>query len=114
MDISQDVTISDCIFDINDYHYRKVKYWLHKTIDSKDSWVLTNFNFNITNMPLKTDDLSLARKRAEIVINTKISQIDSFISKLTRLTRRLQRNYIQVSPEFSKEVAFFETKLKKM
>lgn len=66
--------ISDWLYDINIITKEDITYWIHKT-QINPVWQLTNFNYNITNLDLKTYDLDIAMQRSIIIIKNKINLI---------------------------------------
>lgn len=106
-EVLKSVNVSDWIYNVNEYRTKSFTYWIHKTSDSKGSWLFTNFNFNLTNLDLKTDDLLTAEKRAIIILKTKMNYLDNFISNLTKFTKKIRTNTIKLTPEFTKKVENF-------
>ena len=102
-----DVVVSNWLYDVSIYNTKGVTYLIHKTQEQQHNWLFTNFNFNLTNIDLKTADIKIAEKRAIVILNTKMSHIDRFITSLTKLTKKIKRNSIRLSPEFTKRVENF-------
>ena len=107
----QDATISTWIHDINVYVYCDIKYWVHK-IPIKDNWVLTNFNYDLTNIDLKTTDLHIAEQRAKVMIRTKTNMLQNAINTLTTFTKVIRRKSIQLSPDINKHLIDFTSKIR--
>lgn len=109
--ILQEATISSWIHDINIYTYGNIKYWIHK-IQITDNWQLTNFNYDLTNLDLKTTDLHTAEERAVIMIRTKTNRLLNAINSLTSFTKKIHKKSIHLSPEINKSLIDFTSKLK--
>lgn len=109
--ILQDATISTWISNINVYKYSNIKYWIHK-IPIHDNWVMTTFNYDLTNIDLKTTDLHTAEERASIMMRTKTNMVLNAISTLTTFTRKIRKNTIQLSPQVNKSIIEFTSKIR--
>ena len=55
------------VSNIHDFRYNNVRYFLHHTEKTSKQWLLTCFNFDITNHPL-SDDLNKSKKQAKIIL----------------------------------------------
>jgi hypothetical protein len=112
MDLSElsDVTVSSWIYDINTYKLKRLTYWIHK-IQISNNWYMTNFNYNLTNIDLKTTDIEIAEKRSIVIMNSKTNIISNAITKLNIFSRKLSNKSIELTPELSKTVIDFTSKL---
>ena len=105
------VMVSDFVLDINYLKSFDISYWVHKTQDSDGYWLLTNFNYNITNHNLKTKEFGIAKQRARIIINSKRSFINKAINNLTLFTKKINRKEIHANHTLSHEIIKFTDNL---
>ena len=45
-----------------------IKFWVHKHIDYGNEWLLSCYELNISNVPLKTEDMNEAKKKALVTM----------------------------------------------
>jgi hypothetical protein len=64
------------VHDIKTFSYAGFKYWIHKTTNTGDNWLFTNFDFNITNLNLNTKCLSEAKRKAMQTLGKKKETTD--------------------------------------
>lgn len=107
-----DVQITEWVYDIRTYKYKNLKFNIYKNkITDDTTYYLSNFNFNITNVNLKSQDIDTALNRAIIILNTKICKLDNALSTLSRLSSKIRRNYIKITPLINKNVIDFSDKI---
>lgn len=107
----QDATVSSWISEINIYRYGNLKYWIHK-IPITDNYVMTNFNYDLTNIDLKTTDLKVAEERSAVIMRSKTNVLMSAISTLTTFTKSIRRKSIQLTPDVNRSLIDFTSKIK--
>lgn len=95
------MTLSDWVYDVNIYKYKDISYWIHKVANS-DNWLLTNFNFNLTNFNLLTIELDIGQERAIMILNTKIIHINQAIENLKTYTGEIKKQSIKYKPSNNK------------
>lgn len=93
--------INEWLIDMKYFTMKNVSYYIYKTPISKNVYLLSNLNFNITDLNLKTNNLHVAKKRAEIIINNKIITFDNAVNKLSRLTNRLKKKSCKYMPQMT-------------
>lgn len=111
MDLTSDVTCSEWLYDLNTYTFKSMKYWIYRS-QIGNSWYMSNFNFNLTDIDLKTTNLDIAEKRAYIILNTKYNRLNSAISTLTRLGNRIRRKSLKLSPQINENLINFADNMK--
>jgi len=104
MDLTRDIMCSQWINDINTYKYKSMTFWIYKSQLKENTWFMSNFNFNLTDIDLKTPELEIALNRSHIILNTKYTRLDSAISTLSKLTKRVKRKSIRISPRINENL----------
>jgi len=112
MDVTKDVTCTEWIYDINDYKFKSMKYWIYHSQLKSNTWFLGNFNFNLTDVDLRTNNLECAEQRALVILNTKHNRLNSAISTLSRFTNKFRRNSIKLSPQINENLITFADNIK--
>lgn len=90
------VNINMCtsyIYDVNIKQIKGCKCWIYRHVDYEDTYLLSNFDFNISNYDLITNDLQVAINRASVVMSAKTARL----SKITKLTTKTQHGYMKIS-----------------
>jgi len=99
------------IKDVNSYKLNDIMYWIHRTEESKNNWLLTNFNYNITNLDLKTDDLALGEQRSLLILRNKIFIVNNAIDTISQMTDKYKKNR-SISPNLTSNLIKFADQIK--
>ena len=67
-----------------------IKFWVHKHIDYGNEWLLSCYELNISNVPLKTEDMNEAKEKALVEMakffNKMVQKYKKAIEKATALS----------------------------
>lgn len=107
-----EIIVSDFMSEAEKFTYKDQSFWLYKVEDiKKDTWFFCSFYYNITNLDLKTDKLTIAKRKAIMVIDTKTLEINKALSTLTRLVKGINKKSIKLMPQLSKTIVDFSHKI---
>ena len=108
--------VNPWIYDINTCRLivddETINYWIHRTEKSIDHWLLTNFNYNITNLNLKTNDLETAKQRAILIIKNKHYSINNAIDTISQFTNKYRKNNVKLSNKTTLNILKFANQIK--
>lgn len=107
-----EIIISDFMSEAEKFNYKGQSFWIYKLEDiNPNSLFFCSFFYNITNLDLKTDKMTIAKRKAIMIIDTKTLEINKAISTLTRLVKGINRKSIKLMPNLSKTIVDFSQKI---
>lgn len=95
---------NDWLLNVKRMRFNNLSYYIYQTPVSNGEFMLSNFNFNISEYSLRTDDEEVAIRRSELILNNQIKSIEKGLSKISKFTNRFKRQSIKYVPQLNELV----------